>query len=308
MPTISLSAGKINYQESGPSDGRPLVFVHGYAMGSSLWRPLAERLSAGGFRCIAPTWPLGAHTEPMSKDIELTMESIAAMIGELAEAVGLDDVVLVGNDTGGAICQIAATTTPQWLGALVLTSCDAFEHFPPPILKPFIAAARFPATFKAAAQPLRTRIGRKRAYGALAHADIDGLVVEWLKPGLSDAEIREDLRRFTASLSQQSTLRAGDRLPRFTKPALIAWSEDDAFFPLDDGRRLAAALPDARLEVIQGARTFSMIDQPDRLAEVIAEFAAGGGNGRAASRVAAGTEAVRPERSPLGAPEESGNR
>src|SRR5437763_13129030 len=145
MSTVSLSAGQINYQESGPSDGRPLVFVHGYAMGSSLWRPLTERLSARGFRCIAPTWPLGAHTEPMGKEAVLTMESIAAMIGKLVAALGLDDVVLVGNDTGGAVSQIAATTTPEWLGALVLTSCDAFEHFPPPILKPFIAAARFAA-------------------------------------------------------------------------------------------------------------------------------------------------------------------
>ena len=294
MSTISLSAGTVNYQESGPSDGRPLVCVHGYAMGSSLWVPLTERLAARGFRCIAPTWPLGAHTEPMRKDVELTMESIAAMIGELVAELGLDDVVLVGNDTGGAVSQIAAATTPEWLGALVLTSCDAFEHFPPPILKPFIAAARFPATFKAAAQPLRTRIGRKRAYGALAHADIDSLVVDWLKPGLSDPEIREDLRRFTASLNQQSTLRAADRLPQFTKPALIAWSEDDAFFPLEDGQRLAATLPDARLEVIGGARTFSMIDQPDRLAELIAEFAAGGSNGRVESNAAASPDAVRP--------------
>src|SRR5437764_425120 len=169
MPTISLSAGKVNYQESGPSDGRPLAFVHGYAMGSSLWRPLAERLSARGFRCIAPTWPLGAHTEPMRKDTELTMESIAAMIGELAEALGLDDVVLVGNDTGGAVCQIVAP---------------------------------------------RARGGWGRV------------------------------------------------------------------------RRLASALPNARLEVIQGERTFSMIDQPVRLAEVIAEFAADDDSRRVESHAA----------------------
>jgi pimeloyl-ACP methyl ester carboxylesterase len=65
---------------------------------------------------------------------------------------------------------------------------------------------------------------------------------------------------------------------------LIAWSADDAFFPLEDGERLAAALPDARLEVIQGSKTFSMIDQPDALAELIADFAAA--NGRAESSAA----------------------
>ena len=67
----------------------------------------------------------------------------------------------------------------------MLTSCDAFEHFPPPILKPLIAAARFAPAFTAALQPLRTRFGRGRAYGALAHADIDALVTEWLEPALT---------------------------------------------------------------------------------------------------------------------------
>jgi len=282
MPTVSLNAGTIHYEKSGPADGQPVVFVHGYAMGSSLWRPLLERLGARGFYCIAPTWPLGAHPEPMREDAELTMESVAAMVGELLGALELEDAVLVGNDTGGAIAQIVAAGSADRLGALVLTSCDAFEHFPPPILKPFIAAARFPVTFKAAAQPLRTRIGRKRAYGALAHADIDQLAAEWLRPGLSDPRILEDLRRFTASLSRESTVRAAERLPQFRKPALVAWSEDDAFFPLEDGRRLAAALPDSRLEVIAGARTFSMIDQPDRLGELIAGFAESGAVGRAA--------------------------
>jgi pimeloyl-ACP methyl ester carboxylesterase len=281
MASVTLSSGAIHYEKSGPAGGRPVVFVHGYAMGSSLWRPLSERLSAEGLRCLAPTWPLGAHSEPMRKDAELTMEALAAIVGEFLDELELEDVVLVGNDTGGALAQILATTAPRRLGALVLTSCDAFEHFPPPILKPFIAAAKAGPAFTAALQPLRTRLGRQRAYGALAHADIDDLAVEWLKPALSDDRIRADLRRFTASLKRQSTVTAGERLPRFTKPALVAWSGEDAFFPLEDGERLAAALPDARLEVLQGSRTFSMLDQPAALAGLIADFAGAGANGGA---------------------------
>jgi pimeloyl-ACP methyl ester carboxylesterase len=274
MPTVTLNAGTIHYEKSGPTDGRPVVFVHGYGMGGSLWRGLTERLAGRGFSCIAPTWPLGAHIEPMDDRAALTMEGVAAMVSDLLDALDLEDVVLVGNDTGGAIAQIVATGNPARLGALVLTSCDAFEHFPPPILRPLIAAAKFAPTFRIALTPLRTRTGRARGYGALAHADIDQLVAEWLTPALSDAKIREDLRRFTASLNRATTVRAGELLTQFTKPALIAWSEDDAFFPLADGRRLAAALPNARLEVIRGSRTFSMIDQPDVLAELIADFAA----------------------------------
>jgi pimeloyl-ACP methyl ester carboxylesterase len=218
----------------------------------------------------------------MREDADLTMEGIAAMVGEVLDSLELDDVVLVGNDTGGAICQILATTRPKRLGALVLTSCDAFEHFPPPILKPLIAAAKLGPAFDAAIQPLRTRFGRNQAYGALAHADIDQLVREWTEPALSDRAVRRDLRRFTASLKQSSTVEAAERLPEFTEPALIAWSADDAFFALDDGRRLASTLPNARLEVIQESRTFSMIDQPDRLAQLIGDFSGAGAVGRAA--------------------------
>ena len=108
------------------------------------------------------------------------------------------------------------------------------------------------------------------------------MVSEWLRPPLTDRRVRNDLRRFTASLNQQSTLTAAEHLPQFTQPALIAWSADDAFFPLEDGRRLAATLPDARLEVIEQARTFSMIDQPDVLAELVADFAGADTVGRAA--------------------------
>ncbi|HEV3389569.1 MAG TPA: alpha/beta hydrolase [Solirubrobacteraceae bacterium] len=282
MDTVALSIGNVHYEKSGPNDGRPVVFVHGYAMGGSLWRPLTERLTAEGFMCVAPTWPLGAHTEPMRADAGLTLEAIAAGVGELIEKLSLENVVLVGNDTGGVIVQIVATTAPARLGALVLTSCDAFEHFPPPILRPFIAAARFAPTFRAALQPLRTRLGRQRAYGALAHADIDELATEWLQPALTDSKVREDLRRLTASLDQRTTVEAGKRLGLFTRPALVAWSADDEFFPLEDGRRLASTLANARLEVIDRARTFSMIDRPDELAGLIAEFAADGASRRAA--------------------------
>ena len=272
MPMIELAGGPIEYERSGPREGRPVVFVHGYQMSASLWRPLSERMAERGFACVAPTWPLGAHRQPMRHDADLTMEGIAAMVGELLDLLAFEDVVLVGNDTGGAIAQIVATTRPQRLGSLVLTSCDAFERFPPAILKPLIAAAKLGPAYTAAIQPLRTRIGRNVGFGALAHADIDHLVREWTGPALSDRRIRRDLRRFTASMNRRSTVTAAAGLPRFTRPTLIAWSADDAFFPLTDGRRLANALPDSRLEVIQRSRTFSMIDQPDRLTELIADF------------------------------------
>jgi len=273
MPTVDIDAGTIHYDAAGPQDGRPVLFVHGYAMGASLWGPLNARLAARGLRCIAPNWPLGAHPTALRSGADRTLPGIAAMVDAFMGALGLDDVVLVGNDTGGLISQLVAVNHPDRLGALVLTSCDAFEHFPPPILKPFILAAKTAITFRGVLQPMRLRMVRQRGYGALSHGDIDQLVKGWVTPALGDAAVAEDLRHLTKSLNQKTAVDAGARLHEFTRPTLIAWSADDLFFPVDDGRRLATTLPNSRFELIDGARTFSMIDQPDRLADLVAEFA-----------------------------------
>ena len=269
MPTVTLDAGTIHYDVTGPAEGRPVVFVHGYEMASSLWGPLSERLSARGLRCFAPTWPLGSHPEPLRPGADRTLPGVAAMVDAFLATLDLDDVVLVGNDTGGLVAQLVAVEHPDRLGALVLTSCDAFEHFPPPILKPLILASRTAPTFRAALQAARSKAVRRRAFGALSHSDIDALVVRWVKPALENPAVAEDLRQLTASLRQETALSAAAGLGSFTRPALVAWSADDAFFPLEDGRRLAAALPNAELHVIEDARTFSMLDQPDRLADLI---------------------------------------
>ncbi|UXA07287.1 alpha/beta hydrolase [Mycobacterium sp. SMC-2] len=273
MSTIDISAGTIHYEATGPENGRPVVFVHGYMMGGQLWRRVSERLADRGLRCIAPTWPLGAHPEPLRRGADRTITGVAGMVAEVLAALDLEDVVLVGNDTGGVVTQLVAVHHPERLGALVLTSCDAFEHFPPPILKPVIAAAKSKATFRVVAQAMRVPAARKRAFDGLAHRNIDDLTEAWVRPGLSDPRIAEDLRQFTLSMRTEVTTGVAARLPEFDKPTLVAWSADDVFFEQEDGARLAATIPNARLEIIDGARTFSMIDQPDRLADLLSAIA-----------------------------------
>ncbi|ORW95484.1 oxidoreductase [Mycobacterium sp. IEC1808] len=273
MSTIDISAGTIHYEATGPENGRPVVFVHGYMMGSQLWRQVGVRLADRGLRCIAPTWPLGAHPQPLRAGADRTIYGVAGMVAEVLAALDLEDVVLVGNDTGGVVTQLVAVHHPERLGALVLTSCDAFEHFPPPILKPVILAAKSKMMFKTVAQAMRAPAARKRAFDGLAYTNIDELTEAWVRPGLSDPAIAEDLRQFSLSMRTEVTTGVAARLHEFDKPTLIAWSADDVFFELADGERLAATIPNARLEVIEGARTFSMLDQPERLADLLSSIA-----------------------------------
>lgn len=271
--TIELDAGTIRYETAGPESGRPIVFVHGYWMGGHVWSQVSQRLAARGLRCIAPTWPMGAHTQPLRQGADRSIHGVAGIVAEFLGALDLDDVVLVGNDSGGVVSQLVAVHHPERIGALTLTSCDAFEHFPPPILNPVLLAAKSETLFPLAIQAMRLPIARQRAYGGLAHASVDDLARTWVRPALSNDAIAEDLRQLTLSFRTEVTTGVAARLPEFGKPALIAWSADDVFFDLEDGRRLAAALPNARLEVIEGARTFSMVDQPDRLADLLSTIA-----------------------------------
>lgn len=273
MSTIDINAGTIHFEEFGPEHGRPVVFVHGYMMGGQLWRQVSARLAARGLRCIAPTWPLGAHPQALRPGADRTISGVAGIVADALDALDLQDVVLVGNDTGGVVTQLVAVHHPDRIGALVLTSCDAFEHFPPPILKPLIRAARSKTMFRAAAQAVRIPAVRKRAYAELAHSNIDTLTQEWVRTALSDPAIAEDLRQFTLSLRTEVTTGVARRLGAFDKPTLIAWSADDVIFEPGDGKRLAATIPNARLEIIDGARTFSMVDQPDRLADLLSTIA-----------------------------------
>ena len=273
MSSIDISAGTIHYEETGPENGRPVVFVHGFMMASQLWRPVSQRLAGVGLRCLAPTWPLGAPPAALRPGADPTITGVARMVADVLDALDLEDVVLVGNDTGGLVTQLVAVHHPDRVGALVLTSCDAFEHFPPPILKPVILAAKSKAVFRTAIQALRAPVARKRAFDGLAHSNIDDLTEVWVRRALTDAAVAEDLRQLSLSLRTEVATGVAARLPEFDKPTLIAWSADDVFFAQEDGQRLAATIPNARLEVIEGARTFSMLDRPDRLADLLSTVA-----------------------------------
>jgi len=268
---LELDGGRMNVHVTG--DGPVIVFVHGLLVNANLWRGVVGRLD--GFTRVALDMPLGSHLVAMPAR-RLTPDDLGALIGEAVDALGLQDVTLVGNDTGGALCQIAASHRPDWLGRLVLTSCDAFEHFPPPMLKPLFATLRMPGGAMAAMAPMRLRAARRLpiAYGLLTHHAIpDQPSDSYVLPALQDAGVRADLVRVSRGIDSCHTRQAGERLKAFDRPALIAWSADDKFFPRADGERLASTLPGARFELVQGARTFSPEDRPGQLADLIAEFA-----------------------------------
>jgi pimeloyl-ACP methyl ester carboxylesterase len=271
MPEIKLSQGRLKYRDEG--EGEPIVLIHGLLVNGAIWDRVVPALAQHG-RVIVPDLPLGSHTVAMDPDAPQDPPAVAALIAELIERLDLRDVTLVGNDTGGALCQLTVAAHPERIGRLVLTNCDAFEHFPPPpfdwILK---GLGRIPGAVLALPAFGRLRLVRKASFATLSVAPVpDELVLRWLAP-LRDPAIRRDLIKFLRAIDSEHTLRAAEQLRTFDRPVLIVWGVRDAFFKLADAHRLVALFPDARLEQVENARTFVQLDAPGRVAELVSAFA-----------------------------------
>lgn len=269
---VDLAAGTIRYRERGR--GQPIVFLHGIVANGDLWRRVSPKL-VGAYRCIVPDWPLGSHELGLHEGVDLSLPSIADLVGEFLAALELQDVTLVANDTGGAVAQWVAIRHPQRMGRLVLTPCDAFENFLPPVLRHLQLFGRRPAGLWLLGQTLRFRVVQRLpiAFGRLTVRPIDRWAMEsYTRPLRTNSAVRRDFAALVRAISSRYTMEAAQRLATFNKPALVVWSLDDRLFPLAHGHRLAKLLPQGRLEVIDDAGAFIPEDQPERLAALIDGF------------------------------------
>lgn len=269
---VVLPQGTIRYREVG--SGVPIVFVHGILVNSTLWREVAPAL-ADTYRCVLPDLPLGGHSLPMDRDADLSPGGVAWLLADFLDALDLRDVILVGNDTGGAICQIVIARHPARLAGLVLTNCDAYEAFFPPLLTPFQYGARaFGTRFvDLVAGALRARFAQRALLWSVSLRRPDAATLDaYFGPLLGDAGIRRDLAHFLAAISNRYTLEAAAAFPQFRHPVLIVWGRNDLFFPARLARRLQRDFPDATLDFVPRSRAFVPEDQPQLLAERIAAF------------------------------------
>lgn len=280
MPTVTVPAGTLHYRVAGPdhSTAPPVVFVHGFLVDSQLWDRVAERLAADGVRSYLVDWPLGSHATPMGNDADLSPLGVARLVNEVIDALGLHDVTLVGNDTGGAICQLLLADDASRVGRVVLTNCDAFENFPPRMFVPLFLAAKRTWLTALLLAPMRFRLVRNSplAYGLLMKPPRDNaLTRRWITPALTDRRIRADIARFTRGVDRNALVEAAPRLRDVSAPARIVWGTDDRNFTLETGRRLAAAFADGELIEVPGVSTFVSVDEPDAVAAAIVGRAQG---------------------------------
>lgn len=270
---VLLPEGTIRYHETGPAGAPVLVFVHGILANADVWRHVVPGLS-DRFRCITPDWPLGGHAVPMRPGTDFTLPGLADLVARTLAALDLDGVTLVGNDTGGAVCQAVAAGPHDRVGALVLTPCDAFENFLPLPIRHLQLLGRTTPGLRLLAEALRWPVVYRMpvAFGLLTRRPVpQDIMASYTGPLRRHAGTRRDFVALVRAISRRYTLEAAEALPRFGKPALVVWARQ-GFFPLAHGQRLAGLLPFAELAVIEDSGPFVGEDAPRELAGLIRDF------------------------------------
>lgn len=256
--SVRTPSGLISYTEQGT--GPVALFVHGVLLNGYLWRHQLADLSDIR-RCIAVDLLAHGDTEIMAEQ-DVSVTANATMLKEFLDALKIDQVDLVGNDSGGGIAQIFAALYPERVRTLTLTDCDTHDNWPPEAFRPFLAMA--------AAGGLRrmldSMLADKNTYRApqalgpaYEHAEriSDDTIDKYLRPFVRNDQRTRDLQRFLAAFDNQHTLAIETRLKTLTAPTLIVWGTDDVYFDVKWSHWLAENIPGTRRRVeLKGARIF----------------------------------------------------
>jgi len=265
---VGTRSGPASYIDTG-GPGRPALFVHGLATSSYLWRHVIERLD-GQRRCVAVDLPLHGQT-PAAADQDFSLPGLARFVADFCDTLELTGVDLVGNDTGGAICQAFAASHPERLRTLTLTNCEAHNNLPPKALMPLVMLSRTGLMARIMPRLLLRDIsrGRQRMYGT-GYQDIANLPLDiaraWLEPLFGTAESARQNERILPSLHARDLLAIEPALARLQVPTLIVWGTGDKFFRRKWAYWLRDTIPGAEEVVeIDGARLFFPDEQAAEL-------------------------------------------
>src|SRR6266850_2289568 len=231
--SVQTPSGRISYTEQG--SGPVALFVHGVLLNGYLWRHQLEDLS-NIRRCIAVDLLAHGDTE-IAPDQDVSVTANAKMLKEFLDALHIDQVDLVGNDSGGGIAQIFAALYPERVRSLTLTDCDTHDNWPPEAFKPFVDMVKAGGL----RDTLDAMLADKaifRSPGALGPAYeqpesvTDEDIETYLRPLVRTEQRTHDLQRFVVAFDNKHTRVIESQLRALRAPTLIVWGTDDVYFPV----------------------------------------------------------------------------
>jgi pimeloyl-ACP methyl ester carboxylesterase len=273
---VDTPSGRIAYVEQG--SGPVALFVHGVFLNGFLWRHVMAGV-ADDRRCIALDLMGMGHTE-VTPTQDLSFPAQARMINEFLEALGIERVDLVANDSGGGIAQIFAANHPRRIRSLTLTNCDTHDHWPPPKAQPFVDAARDGSLPEVLQHYVQDPGAARSATGAgigTAYADpskvSDETIRTYLEPLVATAQRRADVNRFWTVMCNSQTSSIEPQLKHLRAPTLLVWALDDIFFPIGDAHWLRKTIPGVKALVeVPSERLFFPEERPEALIAPMKRF------------------------------------
>jgi pimeloyl-ACP methyl ester carboxylesterase len=268
----ATASGRIAYIEQG--SGPVALFIHGVPLNGYHWRHVIAQVQDIR-RCIAlDLMGLGYTEIGPAHDVSFTAQ--AAMVVRFLDALGIEQVDLVANDSGGAIAQIFAARNPGRLRTLTLTNCDVHDNWPPEAIAPQIEAARQGVLVDAFSAFLDDPEGRRVRFSR-AYADPSVLTDEayrvYIDPLRADAHRRDNFHRYWLAFDNRQTVAVEPLLRALRVPTLIVWGLADIFFGVAWAHWLKRTIPGAVAVVeVPGAKLFFPEDRPQALVEPLRSF------------------------------------
>jgi non-heme chloroperoxidase len=235
--------------------GRPVVLLHGWALGHELWDRQVHEIAAAGMRVVAPDLRgHGASSKPLDG---YGVETLADDIVALIEALGLERVVLVGWSIGGLTAFRIASVRPDLIDRLILVSSNGVAASNVPGL-PFGAAAADVEGLVIGAE-LEDRVAsreqqiRRNVLPGISETTIQWLIAltlrvpVWAAVGALKTVLHTDQVDAAATLDVPLIQIIGDRDPTLSRRA-ASWLIDN--------------VPDGRQTVVADSGHFPMLENP----------------------------------------------
>jgi len=265
---LDVGAGEVAYRTIG--SGPDVLFVHGWPVSGATFRTLLPYL-ADHVTCHLIDLP-GAGSSRFTADTPLTIENHIHSVRRALDLLDLNDVAVVGHDSGGMIARhaVAGDSRLRALGLIDTEQSTGLSWK----FKTFIAGRRIPG-FGAGLGWLagRPRLRRNRLVLGDAFADpslLDGEFDEFfLQPLHRSRQHRDAAIRLLRSFDYQHVRDLGELHKRIDVPVQLVWGEQDRFFPVKWAKEMVETFPDARLEIIAGAGLFAHEERPAEVAQAL---------------------------------------
>jgi len=259
---------RVHYQEKGA--GATLVLIHGNNSSAYTWKDVFDALAAE-FRVVAVDMQgFGFTAKPAGGDYRA--EAQAALVVGLLDELKIGRAVFVGSSLGGGVALAAAIDHPERVSGLVLVDSAAFTDgrgaslAPSFVNWPYVGTA---VTALALTSDRLVRDGLRKSFYDQSKVT-DERVEAYYRP----LTTRGGQRAARLVRAQRQMARVEKSLHKVTQPALLIWGAEDGLILLEDGRRLQASLPDARLVVFENCGHLPQEEMPERFAREVLAFAA----------------------------------